>query len=712
MRIEATPPRKGRQGVVVRSRELVEKYARSSNQPFVSHDAGGVVPVLATSVPSLQLTEVSLTNFCLFKEARATFHQDPERPICIIEAQNGHGKSTFLRALHFALYGANRTQLVDYLHHYAEPPTARMEVVLKFQSHRGQVVLKRKAELDSTSGGWEAASTPDLTISIGTVDDGETLHESDAEEWVDMYLPKSIMDFFCFDAENSLVNDMAQGAASNKLVAEALESVLGVTTIRTIAERCQKIRREWEREEEDSDSLTPKAAQAELANIESQQDSVKRKLESFHREKEELKEDHRRLVQRIESFLARFDPAAEGERQLLRERLLEVEKELQQWEDSQEELVGFILPLQILDGLLQETIAEAQVQREFELSDERVKGLHSALKAVARLAVQEKIPWVEEPMPTEEAILARLTEEIHAPEVKEEEAPTLSEREIYELEALLKRSHAASPVVEQVDKVRQLRSQKVELEHKCQSRRSTGAHQEMMEEHRLLMDRKEDSVSRLAVIEERIANLALRQEELRREHQEATSELKSARKAEKRLKARKAKIKLARGAAKVLEEFTIKLRSLRVETLEREASELFRRITNKPELYNTISFDRQTLHYQLLDHEGHPVPLRRSTGEKAVLAMAVVHGLQKASGRSLPLIVEAPLKPLDPVHTTGVLTHFFANHTGQSILLLKPSELPATMAPTVAPKVGQKIVLKRPEPNKDLSVLVEEKVAP
>jgi len=589
-----------------------------------------------------------------------------------------------------------------------------MEVILTFQTHRGPVILKRKVDFEANTGSWEPNSTPDLTISVGTGPQAETLHEQEAEEWIDMYLPKDIMDFFCFDAENSLVNDMAQGAAvSNKLIAEALESVLGVTTIRTIAERCQSIQREWEKEEDTSDNLTPKAAQAQLADIDHQQDSVRRKLETLHHEKEEAKEDHRRLTQRIENFLARFDPAAEGERQLLRERLLKVEQDLQNWEKSQEHLVGFTLPLQLLNEVLHETVTEARTQREFELSDERAKSLRNTLKAIARLAVAGKIPWIEDPMPTEGAIVERLAQELHAPESGEElAASTLSDREIYDLESLLKRSTSSSTVAELVDGASQLRSQKIELERKCQSTQSAGAHQELLEEHRLLMDRKEDSISRLAVIDERLANLALRKEELRREHQEASSELKSAKKAEKRLQARKAKIKIARGAAKVLEEFTVKLRSLRVETLEKEASDLFRLITNKPDLYSTISFDRQTLHYQLLDHNGQPVPLRRSTGEKAVLAMAVVHGLQKASGRSLPLIVEAPLKPLDPVHTTGVLTHFFANHTGQSILLLKPSELPATMAPTVAPRVGQKLVLKRPQPDKDLSVLVEEEVAP
>ncbi len=706
MRIEATPPRRGRQGVNNRSRELLERYAGRESSSLDSHQRAESFPLPDNAPSHLTLAEISLWNFCLFKDAKASFVQDPERPICIIEAQNGHGKSTFLKALRFALYGAPRSQLASYLHHYVQAPTAAMEVVLTFNGKLGPVVLRRKVEFETSSRGWEPKTQGQLTVKSTIGEESELLHEAEAEEWVDLYLPKEVMDFFCFDAENSLVNQMAEGS-SEKVVASALESVLGVTSIRVVAERCSKLKREWDKEVEASETESSKEVQARLADLEARLESAENKLESLGRQKEQLLEDRQDLDYRLQDLLANFDPEAEAERQHLQEQLHHLERELQEWEEKQDELVGSVLPLQLLDALLQQTLAEAQSQRSVELSEERLKGLQAGLKAVARLAAQQKIPWHENPLPSEEQILARLNQELETPQMGSSyPACLLTEREIWALESLRKRAREAGSLAESVELAKQLRSRKSELEEKCRS--GLPNHQLLMDEHGRLLKSKEDSASKLAVIEEKVSNLTRELHDLRRDQQEGNSELKSARKEDKRRKARQKKITLAKAAAKVLEEYALALRSLRVETLETQASDLFRRITNKPELYSTIRFDRKTLLYQILDFQGEPVPLSRSTGEKAVLAMSIVYGLQKASGRSLPIIVEAPLKPLDPVHTTGLLTHFFAHHPGQSILLLKPSELSATMAPTVAPRVGQRILLRRPEPDKEVSILCQE----
>lgn len=110
-----------------------------------------------------------------------------------------------------------------------------------------------------------------------------------------------------------------------------------------------------------------------------------------------------------------------------------------------------------------------------------------------------------------------------------------------------------------------------------------------------------------------------------------------------------------------------------------------------------MEFDPDTLRFRLLDHSGAPVPAGRSTGERAVLALSVVHGLQRASGRRLPLVIEAPLKPLDPEHTRRVVTNVFADHDGQTILLVKPGEVQPPLMEKLEFRVGQRFELVRPD---------------
>ena len=109
----------------------------------------------------------------------------------------------------------------------------------------------------------------------------------------------------------------------------------------------------------------------------------------------------------------------------------------------------------------------------------------------------------------------------------------------------------------------------------------------------------------------------------------------------------------------------------------------------------------------MCDHEGRAAPLDRSTGERAVLSLAIAHGLRKASGRELPLVVEAPLKPLDPVHTDKVVRHAFQTASGQTILLLKPEEIPPAHRAALETRAGQRFVLHRPDPWREVSLVRE-----
>lgn len=711
LRVESTPPRKGRRGVNVRSRELLESFAQGRPQQELEPglvDAGGVVPVMDAPGISLRLREIELVNFSIFPAAKATFHYDQAQPVCIIEGDNGHGKSTFLTAIRFVLYGADRSQVAKLLHLYADPPEARLEATLRFFSETlGEVVLKRAASLEDGGQGWEASKAV-LTVSVlGTASTPrslkETLHDEDAEEWVKLYLPREIMEFFCFDAENSPVISLAEG--SGRLdVGEALEAVLGIASVRLAADRCAKLAKEWEKEAADSPrEKTPKEAEARLAELEALQDTLERELDELHRDADRLREDRARTETQMEDFLARFDPDAEAERQEAIRSLEEHRLRLKEWERGKEERAGVVLPLQLLADHLSFTISEAR-KAPSQAPRGRAQGFTEALEGVARLAADGRIPWVEDPMPTAAEILERLRRELEPETPAEPTRLEFAEKEIQALEQLRKKALTSLPVRESIEGARRLRAEVALLEH-TSSPASTGPrHQDLLSEHRALRERSEDLVARLARVEEKIDDRKRRHQELARELEEARRGLELARQSESRQLARKTKIELATRVGRVLGELAKELRARRVDTLEEEASAMLARITNKPQLIGGIRFDRKTLRYRVLDKSGRTLP-ERSTGESTVLAMAVVHGLQRASGRLLPLIVEAPLKPLDPSHTTKVLEHFFANHPGQTILLLKPQEMPAALVPTVAPRIGQWLRLHRPEPEVEVSYL-------
>lgn len=169
---------------------------------------------------------------------------------------------------------------------------------------------------------------------------------------------------------------------------------------------------------------------------------------------------------------------------------------------------------------------------------------------------------------------------------------------------------------------------------------------------------------------------------------------------------------LARAAGVALNAAADAMRQGSLRALQRAASAALHRTTNKPDLFHAIEFDPDTLRYRVVDPDGHPVPPDRSTGERTVLALALVTGLQGASGLEFPLVMEAPLKPLDPVHQTKVVTELLASRGHQTILLVKPGEIPEYLMGVVSARVGRRFTLRRPIGQRDLTEVVADGGAP
>jgi hypothetical protein len=65
-----------------------------------------------------------------------------------------------------------------------------------------------------------------------------------------------------------------------------------------------------------------------------------------------------------------------------------------------------------------------------------------------------------------------------------------------------------------------------------------------------------------------------------------------------------------------------------------------------------------------------------------------------AAGRHEDMVVEAPLRVLDPDHREAVMRELFLRAQGQTLLLVTPEEVPLTRG-TVRDKVAQRFVLVR-----------------
>jgi DNA sulfur modification protein DndD len=683
-----------------RAGELVREYADREEKPDPAPRNGDAGP---SGDGAYRIRRLRLFNYCVFADAELVFLWHPDRPICLVEGNNGYGKTKIIEAIRFALFGSEKKEgLVALLHRDAEKPKARLEVALELDTPTGEVVtVRRFVEYSVMLGQWKAERQT-LVARVGE----HPLQDDDAQEWVNARLPRHVMDCFVFDAENSLVDKLASGDTGAS-VAEQLERVLGVTLIRCVAGRVGDAVRALRSELDDAATKkSARQARASLEEVEAEQEKVENTIADEAGQVRRLHDDKTKLAEEQERLLRQFDPAAEGaraQRTSKKERLSHRQNELK---GRLAESVGKTLPLQLLSEHIRYAVDAARAARTEEEAGAFQRGMDHAVRGVATLAVEGRIPWQQAPMPSVDEIRGRLADLLDmAADPESQDGYLLSSGTVADLEAVLLEAGRAPVPGNLVRELREIAVELSSMEVGTVEGPSGSVPSDLIERHRAISGQLNDLAHQIGRREDRLAGLRQKRDDLVARKEEKTQELDTARGDERKQGKLKRQWEFASRVADCMEQLAGCLRDLRVDDLERGATEMFRLTTNKPELYARVVFDRTTLRYHVNDHEGRPAPLDRSTGERMVLSLAVVHGLQQASGRRIPLIVEAPLKPLDPVHTDKVIRHAFQSTAGQTVLLLKPEEIPAYHKAAVAPRIGQRFVLERPDPGKEASVV-------
>jgi DNA sulfur modification protein DndD len=668
----------------------------------------------AGAAEKVRLLRIELLNFSLFRDATLALSHDPSRPIGLIEGGNGHGKSTLIEALRFALYGLSNKQLEASLYRDAEPPEARLKVELTLAcSEDGDVLVKRYVDFERVSGRWMKARDPALVLKI---EGHEALQDAEAQAWIDARLPEHVFSYFLFDAESSPVSTLATDGPQGNVIGD-LEKLLGITPLRTLAKHLEEHRRAlYERIEEQEESPTPRQATAQLEQARADLEQRERMLNEVASDLHKTKKDKLGVEKELDQLLKTFDPeqaeARRGqEKQLVRQRAKE-EKLVKALEEAVADL-----PLHLMADHLAFTVRQARGARWDAEQVSRLDGAWEALHRLAKLMEEGALAWSDEPRPPAADIAARLAEAIELEDPSSSKSGShLSERTITDLELLTQVVLSRPTVGELAERLSEARAQVQALQARLDDQvmaldaRQTQlrlGHPDPRQQHVDLMKENDRLAVQLEKQQRRAEELEGQVTEMGGQVDRLGEAVDVAGKTERHVLGLRRQRKLCDRLLACVNELAIKIRSARVTKLEAEATAMFQRITNKPELYKSIKFDRESLRYHLLDHDNRPAPVDRSTGERVVQALAIVHGLLAASERDLPLIVEAPLKPLDEEHTQKALECFYAERGSQVLLLVKPGEIPAHMLSQIEPRIGRRFLIERPDREREVSRLVD-----
>jgi DNA sulfur modification protein DndD len=110
--------------------------------------------------------------------------------------------------------------------------------------------------------------------------------------------------------------------------------------------------------------------------------------------------------------------------------------------------------------------------------------------------------------------------------------------------------------------------------------------------------------------------------------------------------------------------------------LAQEIGACFAILLRKKRLIESIRIAPKTLHVELIGRQGRIIPPEKlSAGERQLLAVSMVWGLSRASGRPIPAVIDTPLGRLDSTHRRHLVDRYFPCASHQVILLSTDEEI-------------------------------------
>lgn len=617
------------------------------------------------------LDELTLHNFGVYKgEQKIVLSPAPGRPVILVGGLNGGGKTTFLDALQLVLYGRHarcvgRTRLgyAEYLKrsiNRAVPPGigAGIELVFRYRSdgrdERFRVVRTWR----------EVGASVKEKVEVHR---GEQLDFAATERWsefVEQFIPNQISDLFFFDGEK--IESLADPERSAELLRVGVHALLGLDLVDDLSQSLLQVERRSKSKlatEADRDELRPLTEA--LARLEERRASITAEMAALKTQLDRIGSKRAELEKRFKAAGGSlFERREEVRRALAQQR-----GRMELVEARMRDLCTGLIPLVLVQDLLAETrkvvvkedIARRQAEFAMALEERDMEVLatlsregisEKALRAIAstlqvdrngrRSCISGEVLFGFTPdrlsVASPEALSEQIEQVYAAVEAYEEVCDTVVRHE------------AAEAAIPDDAKIQGLLQELTAVQ---------GEEASLGLKHALLNTEREKVEG----------DISLRARERDRLLEEVAK-----RYAENEITRRV--IRHAAHYRATLQSFRQAMRERHVSRLEHLVTESFQSLLRKRTLVHHVSIDPETFELHIHGENNAMLPADRlSAGERQLLAVSVLWGLARASGRQLPAVIDTPLGRLDSEHRTYLVANYFPVASHQVILLSTDEEI-------------------------------------
>ena len=593
-----------------------------------------------------------------------------KKPVILIGALNGSGKTTFLQAIDFVLYGkfsnffySQKLSYENFLkkninkNNYDEG--AQVELIF-FRKYKG------KNEKFKISRNWKAIGKKikeEFFVFIDDVYDEDIT--KDWDNFVDQILPSRVASLFFFDGEK--IEQLADLEQSKGVLKKAINSLLGLEIVDQLnidVDEFQK--RSVLQLKTDDEKKNINKLKKEVDGFE---DRIKEIDESIVKVEDELAKkayDIRELnVELSQKGISYYEKKQEYEKELqvIDEKRTEISDELVK-------LASGDLPLLVVKKELAAMVEQSKSLLENQNKTDSQKKTNDLIDSISSFVLKnskdDKFTKNFEKFVSDKKIndTTILDNENLLPNLNYQDLNSLLNHNLDTAEKDIKKKiNTINKLEEEYEKISQLIN-KIPTDDEIKP--LINKLEEHKKDEAKLIAKKNILDEQRGQINGPLIKINI---ELKKEYEKKTSQdLVNLDK--KRFVDYSVRIK------DVLSTFHVKALDFHIKRLEKLILECFKSLHRKKDFIKSIKIDTSTFDLQIFEAKNVQVDTDiLSAGERQLLAVAILWGLAKASSSAAPTVIDTPLGRLDSEHRLNLVEQYFPTASKQVILLSTDEEI-------------------------------------
>ncbi len=635
------------------------------------------------------LDDMTLHNFGLYanRQTMTLTPPAPDKPLILFGGLNGGGKTTLLDALQLCLFGphariSNRGSLAysEYLsrciHNGADVSEAAIEIRFRHTVEGVEDQYRLHRSWRRTNGGCKEQ--------FEVLRNGQP-EPALADNWasqVEDFLPANIAHLFLFDGEQ--IEGYASQGDSSALIGAAIQNLLGLDIVDQL-EKDLRVYERRKRTEDKNDSVHGDivAAEADLRDLRSRAVTLKQERAALRTHQIDRQ---RRALERIEDKYHRLGGELYEQRVTIERHLATAEEIVKEGAAVLRNLAAGPLPLL----LIRESLASMESRDRHEEECRRARDLFEALKQRDRDAIKH-LHTQSVDKRVVNALEAFFDEDRAERQAlgKEETALDLLPEVRSDLHTLLRGNlddlkDATTACLKQ-QKRSEANAARARIEY--ENVPSDDIIAEAAAERNIL--KKE-----IATLDAKYAIMGQDVERLERKIERKEQSLMRLIEADAKDRGnREDRARILHHAGKVRTTLGVFRRAVigrHVRRIEQLVLESYQQLLRKDSLVTRLSIDPAHFSLTLFGRDDEVLSAERlSAGERQLLAIALLWGMAKASGRPLPTAIDTPLGRLDTGHRMHLVERYlpFASH--QVLLLSTDEEIAGEYLERLRPWIGR-----------------------